>query len=405
MPWHHGGTLVDTMDRFPAEMPAARLPLRMPVQEVYRFTDLGDQRRIIAGTIESGTLSVGDELVFFPSGKTSRVATIEGFPNPPCEPAHAGQAVGFTLAEQIYVRRGELAAQSSEPPPNASARFRASVFWLGHAPLEKDKDYILKLGAARVRARVEDIRRIIDTATLQTIEGHDRVARHEVAECTFSLRAAIAFDRAEDNVLTGRFVIVDGYDIRGGGLVLEALTDPRSGQREKVVLRNLKWQKGHVSREQREARFGQKAALVLVSGKDDVLRKTAARALEAKLYQENRLVYFLGIGSLLYGVDADIRGTAENHEEDIRRFAEVAHILLDSGMILVVTASELCQTEWEMIRMAVDPERAVSVWVCQDASSVSSTDLQPDMVVVAEDATLAVQEIIPLLHAKGILPG
>jgi bifunctional enzyme CysN/CysC len=404
MPWYDGGTVVEALDRFPSEKPTARLPLRMPVQEVYKFTNLGDHRRIIAGTIDSGTLRVGDELVFYPSGKSSRIATFEGFPKAPEGLAQAGQAVGFTLSEQVYVRRGELAAKRSEPPPNASARFRASVFWLGHAPLEQDKDYILKLGTARVQARVEKIRRVIDTSTLQAIPGRIRVARHEVAECTFALRAAIAFDRAEDNVLTGRFVIVDGYEIRGGGLVLEALEDPRSGQRDKVILRNIKWQKGHVPREQREARFDQKAAVILVSGKDDGLRKAAARDLEARLYQEGRLVYFLGIGSILYGVDADIRGTADNHEEDIRRLAEVAHILLDSGLILIVTASEVRQADWEMIRTAVEPDRAVSVWVCHGNDRAVSTDLQPDQLVTAETAAEAVPQIISLLGGKGILP-
>jgi bifunctional enzyme CysN/CysC len=278
------------------------------------------------------------------------------------------------------------------------------VFWLGHAPLEKEKDYILKLGTARVQARVEEVRRIIDTSTLQAIEGQDRVARHEVAECTFALRGAIAFDRAEDNVLTGRFVIVDDCEVRGGGLVLETLADERSGQREKVILRNIKWQKGHVPREQREARFLQKAALVLVSGVDDELRKAAARSLEAELYRQGRLVYFLGMGSLLYGVDADIRGTADNHEEDIRRLSEVAHILLDSGMILIVTASELSEAEWDTIRTAVEPDRALSVWLCRGAEPAVSTDLKPDMIVCAESAADAVPKIIPLLQGKGILP-
>jgi len=402
MPWYRGVTVVETLDRFPAEPPTEALPLRLPVQDVYRFTGLGDQRRIVAGTIASGTLRVGDELVFYPSGKTSRVATLEGFPVSPGDAAAAGQAVGFTLAEQVYVRRGELAAKRGEPPPKASARLRASVFWLGHAPLEPEKDYILKLGTARVPARLEAVHRVIDTSTLKALETRGRVGRHEAAECIFALRVAIACDRAEDNVLTGRFVIVDGTEIRGGGLILEALEDPRSGQRAKVILRNIKWQKGLVSREQRESRFGQKAALVMVSGSDDALRKSAARALEGELYRQGRLVYFMGIGSLLYGVDADIRGTAENHEEDIRRLAEVAHILLDSGLILVATASELSQEDWDMIRTAVEPDRAVAVWVGRGGTV--ATDLQPDLLVAAQGADDSVARVIALLESKGILP-
>jgi bifunctional enzyme CysN/CysC len=403
MPWYGGPTVLEALDRFPAEPPREKLPLRLPVQDVYRFTALGDQRRIIAGTIESGVLRTGDELVFYPSGKSSRVATIEGFPKPPVGASRAGMAVGFTLREQVYVRRGELAVKRGQPPPQASSRLRASVFWLGKSSLEPGRDYVLKLGTARVSARVEEVHRVIDTATLQVTEGRGRVDRHEAAECVFSMRAAIAFDRAEDNVLTGRFVIVEGTEIRGGGLVLESLPDARSRQRENVILRNIKWQKGLVPREQREARFSQKAALVMISGRDD-LRKAAARALEADLYRQGRLVYFLGMGSLLYGVGADIRGTAQNHEEDIRRLAEVAHLLMDSGTILVVTASELSQADWEAISTAVEPDRAVSVRVCREGEPGGDTDLAPDLRVCAQDEAQVVAKVVALLQGRGIIP-
>jgi bifunctional enzyme CysN/CysC len=235
---------------------------------------------------------------------------------------------------------------------------------------------------------------------LKALEGREDIGRHEVAECVFTLHSPIACDRAEDNVLTGRFVIVDGYEIRGGGLVLEALEDPRSRIREKVILRNIKWQKGLIPREQRETRHGQRASLVLVTGSHDELRKAAARALEVELYQEGRSVYFLGIGSVLYGVDADIRGTAANHEEDIRRLAEVANILLDCGLIVVVTASELCQADWDVIRTAVDPERTYAVWVGRPLT----TDLQADLDLQASGAAEAVDQITAFLQAQGVLP-
>ncbi|HBL18702.1 MAG TPA: adenylyl-sulfate kinase [Elusimicrobia bacterium] len=400
MPWYRGPTLIEALDRFAADRPAADLPFRMPVQEVYKFTKLGDHRRIIAGTIDSGSIRAGDELVFYPSGKTARVATLEGFPASPAEPLGAGRAVGFTLSEQIYVRRGELAAKRSETAPKAATRFRASVFWLGKAPLQRGREYVVKLGSARVKAQLESVQRVLDASTLKALEGREDIGRHEVAECVFTLRSPIACDRAEDNVLTGRFVIVDGYEIRGGGLVLEALQDPRSRIREKVILRNIKWQKGLIPREQRETRHGQRASLVVVTGADDELRKAAARSLEAELYEEGRYVYFLGIGSVLYGVDADIRGTAANHEEDIRRLAEVANILLDCGLIVVVTASELCQSDWDVIRTAVEPERTFAVWLGRPLT----TDLRADLDLQPAGASEAVDQITAFLQAQGVLP-
>ncbi|MFA5139647.1 MAG: GTP-binding protein [Elusimicrobiota bacterium] len=400
MAWYHGSTVVEALDRFQADRPAANLPFRMPVQEVYKFTKMGDHRRIVAGTIDSGTVRVGDDLVFYPSGKTTHVATFEGFPVSPGDTASAGSAVGFTLAEQVYVRRGEIACKRGESAPSSGTRFRASVFWLGKEPLRKGKDYAVKLGMARTKVRLEEVHRILDASTLKVLAEKSDVDRHEVADCTFMLSAAMAFDTAEQNVLTGRFVIVDGYEISGGGLVREALEDPHSKVREKVIRRNIKWQKGLIPRELREVRYGQKAFLVFITGANDEFRKRAARALEQELYREGRIVYFLGFGSVLYGVDADIRGSVGTHAEDIRRLAEVANIILDSGMILVVTAHEFGEQDWDLIRTAVEPERTAAVWL----GGSLTTDLRPDLRISATEPTEAVDEMASFLQDRGVLP-
>jgi sulfate adenylyltransferase subunit 1 len=109
--WYQGQTVLDVLDDFEKEKPAIDKPFRMPVQDVYKFTNMGDSRRIIAGTVEAGSLKVGDEVVFYPSGKRSRVKTFEGFNTPPINAASVGEAVGFTLDEQIYITRGEIATK------------------------------------------------------------------------------------------------------------------------------------------------------------------------------------------------------------------------------------------------------------------------------------------------------
>ncbi|HXT00535.1 MAG TPA: GTP-binding protein [Elusimicrobiota bacterium] len=361
MPWYRGPTALAALDAFAPEPSLAARPFRMPVQGVYQFD--GDARRVVAGTVESGTLAAGDEAVFYPSGKTGVVRSIEEFPRPPKGGrVFAGSATGFSLVQPVYVRRGEIAARRGEKPPAVAARFRARLVWLGRAPLSPRKDYVLKLGTARVGVRLESVARALDASSLKADRRATSVARHEVADCVLRTAGVIAFDPVEENAACGRFVIVDGFDVCGGGLIQEALPDASSLRHEKVLARNLKWQESAISPEKREARYGQKAALVLITGARGSRRKEAAKELEARLFAAGRHVYFLGIGSALYGVNADLRA-AGDHVEDIRRVAEVAHILMDSGLVLIVSASELTEEDLVLFRSAIDPDRIETFWV------------------------------------------
>jgi bifunctional enzyme CysN/CysC len=145
MPWYQGPTVVQALDAFEPKGTAAERPLRMPVQDVYKL----DQRRIIAGRIEAGRLRVGDEVVFSPSNKTVRIKSIEAWqvPEAPQE-AEAGQSVGVTLTEQIFVERGEVMSHLEQAPMETNV-FKARLFWLGRAPLAAGSSYTLKLGTGQ----------------------------------------------------------------------------------------------------------------------------------------------------------------------------------------------------------------------------------------------------------------
>jgi bifunctional enzyme CysN/CysC len=224
MSWYTGPTVLETLDGFQSSGEAVDGPFRMPVQSVFKFTNDGDDRRIVAGTIESGRLRVGDEVVFHPSGKRTRVKSLEAFNRVAPAVVGAGESAGFTLAQQIYVTRGELATLANEPQPVTATRIRASVFWLGARPLELGRNYTLKLGTARVSAHIDSIERVLDASTLASVTGRTSVLRNEVADCVLKLRHPIAFDRAADLAATSRFVLVDNFNISGGGVVRETLT-------------------------------------------------------------------------------------------------------------------------------------------------------------------------------------
>ncbi len=399
LPWYQGPKVLDALDQFHTEPAPVELPFRMPVQDVYKFTKQGDDRRIVAGTIDAGVVNVGDTMVFYPSGKKSRVKTIEAFNRAAQGRAEAGWSVGFTLQEQIYITRGEMAAVESEARPQVTTRLRVSLFWLGKEPMVKRKEYLLKLGTARVTARIEEVLRVMDASTLDTAEQRTAVQRHDVAECVLRLDRAIACDVATEIAATSRFVIVDDYEIRGGGIVREAMADRQTTVRDRVMLRNYKWEPSIIQPEHRAEKYNQKAALILVTGEHESDRKGVAKALEGKLFEDGKVVYFLGIGNVLYGVDADIERKQENRLEHMRRLAEVANLMLDAGIILIVAAAELTQDDLEVIKTAVQPDWIETVW----AGDTITTDLACDLQLPGGAVPEAVDRLKAHLQDKGVI--
>ncbi len=400
MKWYQRETVLEILDRFSKEKPPLDKPFRMPVQAVYKFTDNGDNRRIVAGTIHTGAVRQGDEIIFYPSGKKGRVKSIEAFNKPLQDEATAGYATGFTLNEQIYVTRGEIATKTNEMRPKVASRLRVSLFWLGKEPMTQDKEYLLKVGTARIPMRLEEIHRVMDASDLRLIERKERIERHDVAECTLMLRTVAAFDLAEEMAATSRFVVVDGYEICGGGIVQKELQDQQTWLRDKVLLRNIKWEQSIISQEQREEKYHQRSTMILITGEKDSGKKPIAKRLEASLFAEGKIVYFLGIGNVLYGVDADIKGKEEHRKEHLRRLAEVAHILLDAGVILIVTAIELTQEDLELIKTTVHPDKIETIWVGEKVTTDIAFDLK---IPTIKDPEAAIQEIIAMLQEKGIL--
>ena len=156
--------------------------------------------------------------------------------------------------------------------------------------------------------------------------------------------------------------------------------------------RNYKWEKSLIPPESRSERYTQKSTLVLISGKKNTGKKQLARTLEKRLFEDGRIVYFLGIGNILYGVDADIKGEKEKdrRDEHIRRLAEVAHIMMEAGIILIVTAVELKQADLDTIKTIVNPDKIMTVWLGDDESS----DLNSDMYIEQHEHPDEAVEII-----------
>ncbi len=157
MPWFHGKTLLEQLESFHAGKEPTESIFRMPIQDVYKFTEYGDDRRILVGQVESGRIKPGDRLVFYPSGKKATVKALQCFHSEQPQYFEAGESAGFTTDPEIYIRRGELACKEGETPPNVCVRLRSNVFWLGKRRLEDGKRYLLRYGNAKTQCTFEII--------------------------------------------------------------------------------------------------------------------------------------------------------------------------------------------------------------------------------------------------------
>jgi len=246
MPWHKGKTILEMMDLLPCEPPPVEQAFRMPLQDVYKFTKNNDDRRIFAGTIETGSIKAGEKIVFYPSGKRSTIKSIECFPKKYVERAFAGQAAGFTIEEQIYIKRGEIMAIECQDAPLVSAKARVNIFWLGKEALIKNKKYSIKIGTDKIGFVVDEIISVINSSDLSTVAS-DCVNRNEAAECIIKTDRVFAFDIAEKLGNTSRFAIVDNYEIRGGGIILSDAKDKENNLQKEIILRSYKLELGKIS--------------------------------------------------------------------------------------------------------------------------------------------------------------
>ena len=331
MPWYDGPTVVETLEAFHPPAGPVGLPLRFPLQDVYKL----DERRILAGRIESGRLHVGDEVLFSPSGKKAKVATIESWNTPGAVmSAHAGQSVGITLDEQIFVERGDVTSHEAHAPMLTNV-FKARLFWLGHAPLEAGKTYKIKLGTAEHQVEVQSVERVIDVEDLSSTSG-GKVERNAIGEVILRSRGLMTVDPFTSNMRMGRFVLVDGYDTVGGGLIsMDGYADQRPGLG--VKSQNIARVAHRVGIEERWRANGHRGGILWLTGLSGSGKSTLGFLLEQHLFRKGCQVYVLDGDNVRHGLSADLGFSPDDRAENIRRIGEEAGLFARAG-VLVITA-------------------------------------------------------------------
>lgn len=343
--WHKGPAILEALEGFEIAAPPEGQPLRFVLQDIYRF----DERRILAGRVETGSLNVGDELVFWPDGKTSRIKTIEAW-NARKAPVSAGvgESVAITLEEQIFVERGDIGSHAGQGPAEGR-EIHASLFWLQNDPLPLNVPFTLKLGTQSVEARLVEITRVLDSSTLEPLGGAPAIIhKNEVADVRIRARQPLAFDRHDRINETGRFVIVTGKRIGGGGIVREA--EYQDEKAATVTGGNLTWTVSPVTRELRAEHFGHRGAVIWLTGLSGSGKSTLATALDYQLHRRGVASYILDGDNLRHGLCADLGFSHEDRTENIRRAGETAKLLAEAGLVVICSLISPYRADRDKVR-------------------------------------------------------
>ena len=400
MPWYKGTTVLNMLDQFEKRPLQDHLPFRFPVQDVYKF----DERRIIAGRVESGKVKAGDRVTFSPSHKQAVINSIEawGVQEKPTS-ATSSESIGFTLDEQIFVERGDVCTLMDQLPI-VSTTFDANVFWMGKRHLEKGRKFVIKLNTQEVECEVLEFKKAIDASTLETLTGQNYIAKNDVAELTLKTRNPVAFDLFGSIATTGRFVLVDGYDVCGGGIITTYTPLTKTDKlRDEVRTRDFNWVKSKIIPEERAYRNGHRAALILITGDPGTGKGPLARTLEHSLFQNNFQSYLLDRRNVNLGVGADLDDPQSNSEsESARRLGEVAKLFLDAGHVVISTSNAFHRDDQADLKLLANPYPVVEIQVS------SKPTREPDLILSveeAQDVNEASYKIQDFLKEKKILLG
>jgi bifunctional enzyme CysN/CysC len=322
MPWYRGPALLHHLETMEVEDASATLPFRMPVQWVNRPTlDF----RGFAGRIEGGTIRPGDPVRVLPSGRMSRVARIVTGSGDLSE-AVAGQSVTLTLTDEVDVSRGDILA-GADSPPEVADQFDAMLVGLNGAVLP-GRSYSMKIGAKIVNATINPLKYKLNINTLEELAA-ERLELNDIGACEIELDRAIVFEPYKRSRELGGFILIDPitHSTVAAGTLSFAL---RRSQ-------NVHWQALDVNKQARAARNAQRPCVLWLTGYSGAGKSTIANLVEKKLYAMGKRTYLLDGDNVRHGINKDLGFTAQDRVENIRRVAEVAKLMVDAGLIVLVS--------------------------------------------------------------------
>ncbi|MBF8792443.1 sulfate adenylyltransferase subunit CysN [Pseudomonas monteilii] len=336
-PWYTGPSLLAYLEDVPLEQArASQAAFRLPVQWVNRPNlDF----RGFSGNIAAGSISVGERIRVLPSGQQSEVTDILGASGPQ-QHAECGQAVTLVLKDEIDISRGDLIVLADAPPAVAD-QFEATLVWMDEEPMLPGRPYLMKIGCRTVGMRCATLKHRVDVNSLEQLAAKT-LELNGIGVCNLNLDRPIAFDAYADNRDTGGFIVIDRLSNRtvGAGMLHFAL---RRAQ-------NVHWQAIDVNREAHAALKGQAPRVLWFTGLSGAGKSTIANLVERKLHAQGKHTYLLDGDNVRHGLNRDLGFTEADRVENIRRVAEVAKLMLDAGLITLVSFISPFRAERDMAR-------------------------------------------------------
>ena len=354
MPWYAGPTLLEHLETVDIGGSGIDVGFRLPVQWVNRpdRTDAGRDFRGFAGTVAAGAVKPGDEIVALPSGRRStvaRIVTADG----DLDIAAVGQAITLTLADELDISRGDVIA-SAQHPPQVADQFAAHLLWMGEQPLLPGRPYWLKLGTRTVSATVTEIKHKIDVDTQEHLAAK-HLELNEVAYCNLHLDQPVVFEAYGDNRELGAFILID----RQSNATVAAGTLDFALRRAG----NIHWQHLDVDKAARARSKAQVPRCLWFTGLSGAGKSAIANRVDKRLHALGHHTFILDGDNVRHGLNKDLGFTDEDRVENIRRVAEVARLMVDAGLIVLVSFISPFRAERRMARELFDDGEFVEVFV------------------------------------------
>jgi bifunctional enzyme CysN/CysC len=349
-PWYDGPCLLDYLESIDVQSETASRPFRFPVQWVNRPDS---EFRGYAGTVASGSIARGDDIVVAASGRLSRIARIVTSDGDR-DRAVAGDAVTITLVDEIDIGRGDMLARPTERPDVAD-QFAAHLIWMDQDALVPGRSYILRIGTqSAVSASVTTIKHKIDVNTREHLATHT-LALNEIGFCNLATALPVSFDSYEMDRRTGAFIVIDRYTNRtvGAGMIVFALRRAA----------NIAWQPLSVGKKDRARLKSQKPCIVWFTGLSGAGKSTIANLVDQKLFAMAHHTMLLDGDNVRHGLNRDLGFTEADRVENIRRAGEVTKLMVDAGLIVICSFISPYKAEREMVRGLVGEGEFIEVFV------------------------------------------
>ena len=360
MPWYEGPSLLGYLEGVDVEAEETSLPFRMPVQWVNR-PDL--DFRGYAGRIAGGIIRTGDDIRVLPSGKQSKIARIVTMDSD-LDEAVSGQSVTLTLTDEIDISRGDVIA-TSETPPEISDQFDTTIIWLSEEPMLPGRSYRMKTSSRLVSATVNAPKHKTDVNTLQKLPAKT-LQLNEIGNCTLAVDRPIAFDSYAENRQTGSFILIDRMTNNTVGMGMINFPLRRAA--------NIHWQNLDINKAANAEQKGQNPAVLWFTGLSGSGKSTIANEVQRRLYATGRHSFILDGDNVRHGLNRDLGFTDADRVENIRRVAEVSKLMVEAGLITLVSFISPFRAERELARNLMEEGEFIEIFVNTPLSVAETRD-------------------------------